>query len=202
MAKTGNPATPAMNAAKMMPPGPESDCEKMEVMNTQLRGDLASDPESASIRGAFGEKATTVAHGSLSGGGVLGATSRLLPSRYDNRVAKGIWKEKDKKKRRAMKKSGASNVCPESKFKYGKGFRPHQSHCESKMLEEMFGPPSKPPTGQTLTLNINWQTAAGPKKEPCEACRELLCHAQKNCELKIKICQENPKSPPEPLDCN
>ena len=153
--KTGNPATAGVSAAKMMPPGPETDCEKMEVMNEGLRGSLAKDKKSKSLQKAFGKKGpTTVAHGSLSGGGVQGTASRLLPTRYDGRVAKGLWKEKSKSKRRAMRKGRKSNLCPEPAFKYAKAARPHQSHCESKILEDMFGPPSKPPTGQTLTLNI------------------------------------------------
>ena len=198
--KTGNPATMGCNAATMMPSGPGSACEKMGVMNTELRGALAGDKSSKTISDAFGPTgATTVAHGSLSGGGVTAAASRLLPSRYKN-MAQGIWKEKNKKKRRAKRKSGKSNLCPKPAFTYDQAFRPHQSHCESKILEDLFQSPAGL-AGQTLTLNINWQASGVVSNQPCLACERVLCHAQEHCELNIELCEKNAKKGAKPLEC-
>jgi hypothetical protein len=180
---------------------PPPDCASMEVQNQQLRQDLASDAKSAAIRKIFGAGgASTVAHGALlPGGPVMGSTSRLLPSRYNNRVVKGLWDRSDRPK---MRQSGSSNLCPDPPFQYGNALRPHQSHCESKLLETLFNPARfpQPPSG-TLLLNINWQQAAGSKKVPCRACEKLLCHAQQKCNLNIKLCQEDPEDPPEDLSC-
>jgi len=176
----------------------------MDGQNTSLRRSLARDRKSKTIRDTFGASgASTVAHGSLQGGASLGAGSRLLPSRYDSRVVKGLWKEKNKKKRRQMRKSGKSNLCPEPPFEYAEAKRPHQSHCESKILETLFDPkqnPTQPPKG-SLLLNINWQNSDGKSKEPCPACERLLCHAQEKCKVTILLCQEDPEDPPEKLSC-
>lgn len=200
---TGNTAATGVNQAGMaVDMGPPTLCEAMESQNKALREDLAAD-ESASIKEGFGSSgATTVAHGSLTQSSPMGATSRLLPSRYDDRVVKGLWEEKDKDKRKAMRKSGESNVCPGKPFKYDQAYRPHQSHCESKILETLFKPGSASPAGGTLTLNINWQSSDNPNsKQPCPSCRRLLCHAQKHCEIKIELCQKDPSDPPKPLSC-
>ncbi len=199
---TGNAAASTVNVAAMAPSvTPTSICEELQTQNTSLRKDLSEDT-AKNVNEAFGPSgATTVAHGALSGGNPIGATSRLLPSRYNKRVVEGLWEEKDKSKRRKMLASGSSNVCPQKPFKYAKGYRPHQSHCESKILETLFSPSNPKPSG-TLVLNINWQSTKNPNsKEACEACQKLLCHAQKECNLVIKLCQEDPKDPPEPLLC-
>lgn len=199
---TGNTVATGVNQAGMaVDMGPPTLCEAMESQNNALREGLAAD-ESESVRTGFGSSgATTVAHGSLNSGAPMGATSRLLPSRYDDRVVKGLWEEKDRDKRKEMVKNGTSNVCEAKKFKYGKAYRPHQSHCESKMLETMFKPGGTPPSG-TLTLNINWQHSGNPNdKQPCEACELLLCHAQTHCGIKIELCQKKPGDPPKPLKC-
>ena len=189
--KTGGTSTAA----------PAPNCASMEVQNQQLRNDLATDPKSAGIRKVFGAGgASTVAHGALlPGGPVMGSTSRLLPSRYNNRVVKGLWERSDRAK---MRRTGSSNLCPDPPFKYGSALRPHQSHCESKLLETLFNPARfpQPPTGSFL-VNINWQSSAGTKKVPCGACRRVLCHAQQQCGLDILLCQKDPNAAPRPMSC-
>lgn len=189
--KTGQPSPPNVD---------QTTCQKLEARNEAVRGQLANDP-SPSIQGAFGPQgATTVAHGSLNGGAPIGAASRLLPGRYAN-LAQGLWANPDREARKKMRASGRSNLCPEPPFTYGQAFRPHQSHCESKILETLFAPGGTPPSG-TLTLNINWQHSLNPNdKLPCRACKELLCHAQEHCKIKIERCEEDPADPPTPVTC-
>lgn len=198
---TGDPAMGVNAAGQAQAKVPESACEELEAKNTSLRNDLSND-KAKGVNEPFGANgATTVAHGSLGGGNQVGAASRLLPSRYNKRVVEGLWVEKNKTKRREMLSSGSSNVCPEKPFKYAKGYRPHQSHCESKILESLFRPGNPAPTG-TLVLNINWQSSGEPNsKLPCRDCRRLLCHAQKNCGLKIELCKKSAKQKPTPLKC-
>ena len=200
--KPGNSAAMGMNTGGSASGNiPETPCEELDKRNKSQRSQLANDPQSESVRGAFGPGgATTVAHGSLNGAAPLGAASRLLPSRYKH-LAQGLWAETDKKKRRAMRKSRRSNLCPDPAFRYEKAARPHQSHCESKILETLFAPGGTPPSG-TLRLNINWQSQDNPNsKLPCRACKKLLCHAQESCELDIELCQKDPKKPAQPLQC-
>jgi hypothetical protein len=176
---------------------PDSPCEEMTQQNEALRGQLAGDQENASIRGAFGPNgASTVAHASLNGGSAIGAASRLLPGRYAG-LAQGLWENTTPEQRREMRQSGRSNVCPDAPFQYDvAAFRPHQSHCESKILETLF---AGTPAG-TLVLNINWQYENCPNDpNPCAACKRLLCHAQEHCGIDIMLCQEEPE--PEPLEC-
>jgi hypothetical protein len=196
----GNSAASGVNAAKTAPGDTPKPCEELDGKNTAQRTALAKDPESKSIQKNFGPGGvTTVVHGSLDGGPAIGAASRLLPSRYSH-LAQGLWAGKNKQQRAAMKKSGTSNVCPGNQFKYQKAARPHQSHCESKILETMFS--ASPAPSGTLLLNINWQSSADPNaKIPCPACKKLLCHAQTHCNLKIELCPKNPKKPPTALKC-
>lgn len=198
---SGNSAATGMNAGgAAMGDVPSTPCQEMEGRNTALRTRLAQDPSQSTQEGFGPTGATTVAHGSLNGGAPLGAASRLLPSRY-NDLAQGLWANRDRAARRQMRESGRSNLCPEPPFTYAQGFRPHQSHCESKILETMFAPGGPPPSG-TLTLNINWQYQNCPNdKSPCENCSELLCHAQQHCGLTILLCQEDPADPPEQHAC-
>jgi hypothetical protein len=201
MTKLGNPAAGVNAANQSLSDIPPTDCKELEKNNEKLRSDLSED-SSESVSKPFGSKgATTVAHGSLNGGIPIGTTSRLLPSRYDKRVVQGMWAEKDTSKRKQIRKTGKSNLCPEPAFHYKKAFRPHQSHCESKILETLFAPGKPKPTG-TLLLNINWKNSSNPNsKLPCEACERVLCHAQKKCKLIIELCQEDPKDPPESMEC-
>lgn len=197
----GNSAASGVNAAKTAPGDtPKTPCEELDDKNKSQRATLASDPDSQSIRSNFGPGGvTTIAHSSLDGGPAMGAASRLLPSRYSH-LAQGLWAGKNKQQRAAMKKSGTSNVCPGNQFKYQKAARPHQSHCESKILETMFS--ASPAPSGTLLLNINWQSSADPNsKLPCPACKKLLCHAQKHCNLQIELCAKDPKRKPAPLKC-
>ena len=204
----GAPSTPPSVSPHQVKTGgtsmasPAPDCAALEVMNQQLRNDLANDPKSAGIRKIFGAGgASTVAHGALlPGGPIMGSTSRLLPMRYNSRVVKGLWESPN---RAAMRKTGRSNLCPQPPFQYGNALRPHQSHCESKLLETLFSPARfpQPPTGSFL-VNINWQSSLGVKKTPCGACKDLLCHAQEKCDLNILLCQKNTNAPPQPLRCD
>ncbi len=177
----------------------ETPCKELDNKNKAERQALANDP-SKSISGNFGPGgATTVAHGSMNGGAALGAASRLLPQRFKH-LAEGLWANTSKTQRRQMRKTGRSNVCPGAPFTYQKSARPHQSHCESKILESMFSNGAKP-TGNLL-LNINWQSMDNPNsKVPCAACKRLLCHAQKNCDIKVHLCTKDPDAPPAPLKC-
>jgi hypothetical protein len=200
---SGNSAATGMSAGGQATGDiPAVTCQELEGQNVALRQRLAQDP-SASVRESFApppDAASTVVHGSLNGGAAIGAVNRLLPARY-NDLAQGLWAGRNREQRRQMRETGESNLCPEPPFTYGQGFRPHQSHCESKILETLFAPGGTPPSG-TLTLNINWQWSECPNdKSPCEACERLLCHAQQGCHLTILLCKEDPQDPPEPPDC-
>jgi len=198
--KPGNAADTGMNQGSQASSDiAEPDCKELNKRNADQRGKLGKD-KAESIKSAFGKSgATTVAHGSLNGGPPIGAASRLLPSRYKH-LAQGLWAEKSKAKRRKMRKSRRSNVCPEAPYRYSKAARPHQSHCESKILETLFSGSPKP--SGSLLLNINWQSSNNPNsKDPCAACEKLLCHAQNNCGIDILLCQKDPKKDAQPLEC-
>jgi hypothetical protein len=178
-------------------PPPPPDCAELNDKNTKLRSDLQKDP--AKDTKEYFAGSSTVAHASFDAGPAAGAVSRLLVQRYDRRVVKGLWgSEAGRKKIEAR----TSNLCPDPEFKYDSGYRPHQSHCESKLLETLFDPAGTPPTGGSLLLNINWQIKGKPSsKLPCDACKKLLCHAQKECGLNIQLCKEDPADDPQPLSC-
>ena len=159
MVNTG--ATGVSGATQATSDIPPIDCKELNSRNEKERAALGSD-ESKSIQSAFGDGgATTVAHASLNGGSPVGAASRLLPLRYKH-LAEGLWANTTKAQRRQMRKTGRSNVCPGAPFNYGKACRPHQSHCESKILETLF---SATPTPSGTLLPQHQLAVAGQSEQ-------------------------------------
>ena len=102
----------------------------------------------------------------------VAACSRVLAQKYSNGMAQGLQrtqvgtgtfkkgpnKGKEYKKMESEKTKVACEEAKEKKFGYrSRRSRPHTSHTESRIIEEIFAARGPKPGG-TLLLNIDWKT--------------------------------------------
>jgi hypothetical protein len=76
--------------------------------------------------------------------------------------------------------------------------RPHTSHTESRIIEDLFKEGAPDPSGGSLLMSINWESAGS--QDACEHCQELLCSVNKSSNpasgcIEIKICHGQPGEP-------
>ena len=197
---TGNHSNPGL------PPGPdmggvapqatEEGCAALHKANESERERLKEagrkrDPsqEHKTVRRAAGGN-TTISHASWYGPGeIYKAASKAVIHKYDNDFSQGLKPEEIPEEGNTVD----SKACGGHKYK--KTARPHTSHTEARIIEEIFSADPKP-TGGNLILAINWPGASRSGKstyEPCKHCQELICAATE-C-LTITVCYEN-----EPAD--
>ncbi|MCA9469788.1 MAG: DUF4150 domain-containing protein [Nitrospira sp.] len=130
---------------------------------------------------------TTISHAVFRGGGeVLKAASKAVIRNYDNSFKEGL-----------APGTVDSKACGGHKYK--QSARPHTSHTESRIIEDIFSQ-TPPPTSGTLVLAIEWP--GGPKagkrpSDPCKHCKKLIC-AVTAC-LNIELCHKG--KPSEKPDC-
>ena len=210
---TGNHSNPGL------PPGPdmggvapgatEKGCEALHIANEAERKRL----KKATKKTKKGRRAhrtvrkaargnTTISHASWTGPGeIYKAASKAVIHKYDPSFSKGHTAEDIKERTSEDKKKVSSGACGGHKYK--KTSRPHTSHTEARIIEEIFKATPKPTSG-TLVLAVNWP--GGPAKgkrtsDPCNACKELICAVSKpapGC-LDIVLCSD--KNKPEEPDC-
>lgn len=193
-------------AAAATPIG-EQQCAKLKQANKETRAELASrekpDGTDHSTSTKVSEKAT-ITHGVFTptGGSSshVRACSNKLASNYINGMAEGLSANLEE-----GENPRKSKACDGS-FEYKKGTtdgRPHTSHTEARIIEDLFNPTKSPSAagGGTLVMHIDWKTARGKhsRQDACKHCRQLLCHVSSGdppC-IDIKVCHGNPKAKPK-----
>ena len=60
------------------------------------------------------------------------------------------------------------------------------THCEAKIIENAHSRGCK-----SVTMRINWNDSGRHRKDPCPMCRRSICIAVKECDMEIKVCQED-----------
>jgi hypothetical protein len=204
---TGNHSNPgdgcmAPDAAGVAPPATVEECKALHGKNNSERERLKEakqkrDPEKAheTVHEAAGGN-TTISHARFTGGGeILKAASKAVIHKYDNAFSAGLTPEEIEA--RTSNRKVKSKAC--GGHEYNKVPRPHTSHTESRIIEDIFSR-TPPPTSGTLILAINWP--GGPKagkrtSDPCDHCKQLICAAMA-C-LNIVICSD--KNKPEKPKC-
>jgi len=224
--KTGNAAAVAPNAAGVAPPGIDEDaCAKLDKKNKDERKNVVDTLEDESslnqqeqstldkaegtgmtissalsqvpgAEGVFSASSSGCAQACNPNGLVEGGTSgQKMGSNADTRS--------DPKKREAAKQD-AGTLCDKSHQHPGGG---KGAHAEAKICNHMSNLPGSAMRGGSMLLNIDWRfkRKSGPKQSgmPCGSCYETLCHAQKECDIQIFICDKDNK--PQPLsngDCS
>jgi len=81
-------------------------------------------------------------------------------------------------------------------WKYSDGGRPHASHTECRILEDIFKSMFKPdsewqgkPKGKLL-MNIRWHKGDGDTSfRPCARCQRIICQAKEN-KMEIEFCDK------------
>ncbi len=92
-------------------------------------------------------------------------------------------------RRKASKRKGKSNVACNGPFVYSNHFF-KGGHSEPRIIETLFAGSNGGMVTGTLTMKINWQSAAGESSAPCEYCHALMCEARK-CGLTIVLCTKS-----------
>lgn len=177
--------------------------------------ELANKNQSTRSKTGQKQKSTTVANGNYTPNGgptqPVWSTSRKLgvinsnapgycAGQPYNRSTGKVTKVKKGKTPVKIKRTPPSNIdCPEAKQR---GWRyaprktentnnPDTAHTESRIIEDIFaGRNGLPKPPGKLTLNINWKSAKGADKEPCDDCQRLVCAAAA-CGLEITLCTTN-----------
>ena len=186
------------DVAAMAPGGPTGDdCKEIADKAAQQRENYQGDDRATVEK--LGTESTTITFAKYrTPGGVTGgmkACSRKLATAYDNGMAKGS-------------SGGATSLCAKATDAppKGRGFkyrqtesRPHTSHTESRIIEDIMGAPGFQPGG-TLLMSINWNSGGTVKNVPCKHCERVICAAQE-CGLIIRLCQGKPPQPNDPPKC-
>ena len=108
----------------------------------------------------------------------------------------------DPKHDEAKEKAGV--LCDKSHVNPGGGAG---AHAEAKIVNDMSKKfPESPMRGGSMLFNIDWRMKRKRKPKqsgmPCKLCQKMMCHAMKECDIQIFICDKDGK--PQPLtedDC-
>ncbi len=102
-----------------------------------------------------------------------------------------------------QKMGGAGTLCDDSYTHCAGG---SGAHAEAKIVNHMSELPGSSMRGGSMLFNIDWRFKRGGEAHqsgmPCTQCHKMMCHAMKECEIKIFICDKDGK--PQPLteeDC-
>ena len=224
--KTGNAAAVAPNAAGVAPPGIDEDaCAKLDKKNKEERKEVVdtlkdesslNQQEQTTLNKAEGTGMTISSALSQVPGaeGIFSASSSGCAQACNpnglvdggtsaQKMGSNAETRSDPAKREAAREE-AGVLCDKSHQHPGGG---KGAHAEAKICNHMSGLPGSAMQGGSMLLNIDWRfnrVGAGAKQSgmPCAACHAMLCHAQKECDIQIFICDKN--NQPQPLstgDC-
>ena len=228
---TGNTVASTVNVAGMAPPEfNESECDKLDLMNNDARGSVLdeltstrkrklSQMEEKTMCQAFGTGMTMASATSQVPGsaGTMSASSSgcAQATHPSGLVSGGTGPQKvglsaeirasDAPEHHAAKEL-AGVLCDKSHVHPGGGAG---GHAEAKIMSHLSGLPGTAMQGGNLLLNIDWRfdnksKKSSPKQSgmPCILCFKMLCHAQKECDINIFICdKDNSAQPLSDGDC-
>ena len=183
----GSVGMSAASAAAGMGPG-ENPCAKLDEANKAVRSDMAQKGKEA------GATKSTITHGVFTPKGgpssVVRACSNKAESAYLAGMSQGLTPHPGDGPSTQKK----SKACGGHTYKQAKATkRPHTSHTEARIIEDLFKAQPSPAAGGTLVLAIDWKTARPKSKRQhaCKHCQKLLCKVggsgDEAC-MTIKVC--------------
>jgi hypothetical protein len=147
--------------------------------------------------GTFTASSSGVANAQIPNGRVDGGTA-------DQRQGQNKKTRESTAKRHEAKKKRAGVLCDQSHVHPGGG---KGAHAECKIVNSMSNKKGASMRGGSLLLNVDWRSSTFKQGKrsgmPCESCYAMLCHAAKECKIKVYIC--GPKNKPQELskdDCD
>jgi len=223
--KTGNSVASTVSNAAVAPGITAKECAKLDKKNEKEREkvvdelenqDSLNQQEQATLEKAEGTGMTISSATSQVPGaqGTFSASSSgcAQASNPNGLVSGGTSEQKmgcssDVRNSNAAKhdkaKEQAGVLCDKSYVHPGGG---KGAHAEAKIANHMSEIPGSAMQGGSMLLNIDWRfkRKSGPKQSgmPCGSCYAMLCHAQKECNIQIFICDKD--NNPQPLsngDC-
>jgi len=223
--KTGNAVASTVSNASVAPGITVEECAKLKDKNEEEREKVVDDlsdgsslnqQEQATLdkaegtgmtissatsqvpgaQGTFSASSSGVAQACNPNGRVGGGTSEQKMG-CNSEVRGSDSPKHDEAKEKAGVLCDKSHVHPGG----GKG-----AHAQTKIVNHMSELPGSAMEGGSMLLNIDWRfkRKSGPKQSgmPCGSCYDMLCHAQKECDIQIFICDKD--NNPQPLsngDC-
>jgi hypothetical protein len=212
---TGNTVALTVNVGAVSPPKyQDSDCQELKTQNETQREKTRQNLSSAMEQTPSGEleKALSMVRGNGSTftsarvdvgspngrvqGGPTGCSNGKARERGNNAMVKGGSTE--------MKNGDASVMCKPPEYKHAKGGS--GAHAEAKIMNELTELGGGSIAGGSVLLNVDWRyrlPSTGKHYKsgmPCPTCYRMLCHASKNCGVKIFLCDKDGK-PQELSEC-
>ena len=204
-------------------PAPDPDCVELSANNAKARQEIIdtlskkkkkTKAEKKALKKAKG-KGMTVASVKRSPSGATATTSsdgtanEIIPnSQCDGGTSAqkvGLNKKtrQSKAKKHEAKKKKAGVLCGNSHVHPGGG---KGAHSEAKGVNCLTNSGDSM-RGGSMTFNIDWRSGKMKNGQtsgmPCEDCLAMMCHAAKECEIKIYICDhKNQKQELTENDCN
>ena len=166
-------ASVGMSAAKAAAAMGKDDnpCAQLDEANKAVRADMAKKGKEQ------GATKSTITHGVFRKGNsksVVRACSNKAESAYLAGMSQGLTPHPSESPSEAKK----SKACGGHTYKQAKANkRPHTSHTEARIIEDLFKKDPAKATGGTLILAIDWKTARPKSKRQhaCKHCQKLLC---------------------------
>jgi len=187
-----NPANSGSQTASIASPDagvpPKTDCEELEDENSDARTELKNKTKDKTLVGTDGKgRGTTVSSAKI--------TSSSVGSGFKTAHSRGKAHEKlparfEKGGDPADRAAGKSNLCAGSGHSHPSPAMQKSGHAEARIFDGMG-----PTTGGSVTLSIDWKPKSkkSTSKMPCEDCHKMLCAAEDNCKIEIKLCDKKGK---------
>lgn len=179
----------------------DNPCAKLDEANKAVRADMSKKGKTQ------GAQKSTITHGVFRKKGAkkasyVRACSNKADSAYLAGMSQGLTPHPSDKETEGKK----SKACGGHMYKQAKANkRPHTSHTEARIIEDLFKPGQPNPSGGTLILAIDWKTARPKSKRQhaCKHCQKLLCKVggtgPEAC-MTIKVCVKGSDGQSEPKD--
>jgi hypothetical protein len=219
--KAGDPVTPTANNGAVAPGIDQNACQTLDDKNKDERAKLIKKLEKKEKAGTITQQQQQALDKARGSGMTVSSASSQVPggqgtfSASSSGVANaqcpssfveggsgaqkcGLNKKTraSKAKRHEKKKEEAGVLCDKSYVHPGGG---KGAHAEPKILNEMGKTSAM--RGGSILLSIDWRfRSEGETVEsgmPCPDCYNMLCHAAKECDIKIYICDMSKN--PQPL---
>jgi hypothetical protein len=207
--KTGNPATIIPSTGSPAPEGADPVCVELDRRNQENRqrvvDGLREKPESEANTTALRKARTSgmafasakVGRSTISASSSAAAKS-VAPSLSDggSSAQKGGTSQRQRKRKsdKAKKeRKDAKTLC--GGFNHPGGGA--GAHAEAKVFNQLSNRPGGLSPGTSVVIKVDWRYSYNGRTYlsgmPCRHCFKMMCHAVKECEIELHVCDANGK---------
>lgn len=215
---TNNVASVSVKTGSVAPPAPGLDrCAELAQANQEARDKVVKELETQKASSGLNQadqaaldkaKGSGMTFSSASsqlpnaGGSFTGCSSAAAQQRAPDIIVEGGTSEQKGGLSKAVRESCddehgeakevAGVLCDKSHIHPGGGAGAHAEPKIVNHLTNLVGADAM--KGGSLLFNIDWRSSKyGPSGMPCQHCFKMLCHAAKECDIRIFICSHDNK---------